>query len=266
MFSLRKYYNIHTMRYEVEGLILAGGLGRRMGSITHEQQKCLLLIEGKPIIGYILENLVSAFGSIDLKISVGFKGDDVKEWINANKPKKVKITYVADKITSAGIRAAYFGMEPFLRSPFISLTSDVLAFPEAYQNTYELFIHSQSDLSLSLSPKVTQTDSHGVGKLDGLQITEYSYPPPKDLKPEHLRDMSIYATDKRLFKMFRKYPDSETTNVSSLVAKITKEREYNITGFCHEYPWTHISYPEDLERISKWVQLREAHNLKVCPP
>lgn len=242
------------MRYEVEGIILAGGLGKRMGNITRDEQKCLLSIDGKPIIGHILDNLILAFGSIDLKISIGFKGEDVKNWIDANKPKSAKITYVADK-TEAGIKAVYLGTESFLKGSFISLTGDVLATPEVYKNTYGLFLQSQSDMILTLSPNLEEADSHGVAKLDGFTVFEYLFPPPKNLEPDHFRDMSIYVTNHRLFELFRKYPDSKIINISSLLNKLSKIDDLNITGYCHVNPWVHIGYPQDLMRAFDWVQI-----------
>lgn len=44
-----------------------------MGEITKDRQKCLLPIDGKPILIHVIENLLEAFGSVDIKIAVGFK-------------------------------------------------------------------------------------------------------------------------------------------------------------------------------------------------
>ena len=79
---------------EMEAIVLAGGYGGRMESFALERQKCLLPIEGKPVLGHVMESLVAAFGSVDLKIGIGFKGEQVIDYVNRNKPGKVTVTYV----------------------------------------------------------------------------------------------------------------------------------------------------------------------------
>ena len=41
-----------------QAIIVASGLGKRMGELTQHQPKCLLEIDGKPILEYILDDLV----------------------------------------------------------------------------------------------------------------------------------------------------------------------------------------------------------------
>ncbi len=78
----------------VEAIILAGGRGKRMGEITDNEQKCLLPIDGKPMLLFLTEQLIEAFGSVDIKIGVAYKQQRVKEFIDRNKPKKASFTYV----------------------------------------------------------------------------------------------------------------------------------------------------------------------------
>lgn len=70
------------MTKEQEVIILAGGQGSRLGELGRETQKCLLPIDGMPMLGHILDSLIDAFGSIDLKVAVSYKSDQVKRFVD----------------------------------------------------------------------------------------------------------------------------------------------------------------------------------------
>jgi len=38
------------MKPEIEAIVFAGGLGKRMGEFTRSHQKCMLQVDGKPIL------------------------------------------------------------------------------------------------------------------------------------------------------------------------------------------------------------------------
>lgn len=76
----------------MKALILAGGRGNRLESITEETNKCMLELKGKPLIEYSLDNAKAA--QVDeIIMLVGYLAEDI---INAygNSYKGVKIRYV----------------------------------------------------------------------------------------------------------------------------------------------------------------------------
>lgn len=63
----------------MRGLIVAGGLGTRLGSLTQSNNKHLLPIYDKPMIFYPLETLVSAgIKDIGIVVSGPFAGNFIK--------------------------------------------------------------------------------------------------------------------------------------------------------------------------------------------
>jgi len=76
----------------MKALILAGGRGNRLESITEENNKCILPLNGKPLIEYSLENAKTA--NVDeIIILVGYLAEDI---INTygNNYRGVKVRYV----------------------------------------------------------------------------------------------------------------------------------------------------------------------------
>lgn len=41
----------------MKGIIIAAGLGRRMGDLTKERPKCLLTVAGRTLLDHTIENL-----------------------------------------------------------------------------------------------------------------------------------------------------------------------------------------------------------------
>lgn len=61
----------------LECIILCGGLGSRLGELTSNKQKCLLDVNGKPFLQYIIDQLMS-FGLNKFIFSAGKFSDEVE--------------------------------------------------------------------------------------------------------------------------------------------------------------------------------------------
>ncbi len=239
------YYNTlsQNMKPEIEAFVLAGGRGSRMGALTERTQKCLLPIDGRPTIGHVMERLTSAFGSVDLKVAISYKGDDVREYIERNKPRKIATTYIS---VPHGLNdyGAYMAAEEYIHGIFLALPGDIIIDPKAYSQIIELFDSGNADMTTTLSPLVNIADTHPVAKIQDLQVIEYIAKAPLQLDPDHLRDLMILASSPKLFHYMRLYPNPEGY-LGSIVEKIVRNHQ-SLNGLMYESPWLHIGYPEDL--------------------
>jgi dTDP-glucose pyrophosphorylase len=62
----------------MNGLILAGGRGKRLGGASEFVNKCMLEINGKPLIEYSLDCLASQNKISKIIIVVGYRAEDIK--------------------------------------------------------------------------------------------------------------------------------------------------------------------------------------------
>lgn len=74
----------------MQGLMLAAGMGKRLGKYTNNNTKCMVEIAGKKLIDRAIEALLYA-GITKLVIVVGYKGDNL-------------VNYLKDKYTSSQIK------------------------------------------------------------------------------------------------------------------------------------------------------------------
>jgi len=73
--------------------ILAAGKGLRMRPLTEHTPKPLILVNNKPFLEYLLNNIYKA-GFDDIAIIIGYKGEQIVEWCRKN---KFKINFIEQK-------------------------------------------------------------------------------------------------------------------------------------------------------------------------
>ena len=68
----------------IQLIILCGGLGTRIKSISKEKPKILCEFEGKSYLEYLLEKVI-AYNFTDIILSAGFKGELLSEWLEKSR-------------------------------------------------------------------------------------------------------------------------------------------------------------------------------------
>ena len=77
-------------------LILAGGLGTRLKPITTEIPKPLLPVHDKTILEHNFD-LLKKYGIRHILLSIGYKGNKIKEYFGSGSKFGVNISYVDEK-------------------------------------------------------------------------------------------------------------------------------------------------------------------------
>lgn len=168
----------------VEAVILAAGVGSRMGDITGTSHKCLLhLAPGLPIIRFMLDGLASA-GISKVHVVLGHSADAVRYWLGSNCNVILNKRYAeTNSLYSLHLAQAH------IEGSFLLLNADVVAQPEIYRRLRQtpgsvLAYDSGSgsdpeemkvrlrdgklaDISKCMRPKDAHGESLGVVKFDG---------------------------------------------------------------------------------------------------
>ncbi len=80
----------------MQAIILAAGMGRRLGELTSENTKCMVPVNGKPLIDRLLTQL-SALDLQRVVIVIGYEGKKLQDHVG-NKYKNLNIEYVENPI------------------------------------------------------------------------------------------------------------------------------------------------------------------------
>ncbi len=147
----------------MKGLILAGGSGRRLRPITHKTAKQLVPIANKPILHYVIEDLVGV-GITDLGIVVGDTAKEIEKSVGDGSQWNADITYIHQK-EPLGLAHAVLISESFLgQEKFVMYLGDNM-FEDSLHEVVEDFESSSTNARLLLA-KVDNPQAFGVAELD----------------------------------------------------------------------------------------------------
>lgn len=103
----------------VKGFITAAGVGKRFGALTRARNKCLLNVEGKPLVGHILDKMQKA-GVREVVIATGFQNHQIEK-LAGHRARAVFNPF----FRVSGILASFWEARHFLEGErFLFTTSD----------------------------------------------------------------------------------------------------------------------------------------------
>jgi glucose-1-phosphate thymidylyltransferase len=70
----------------MKAIIPVAGAGTRLRPLTYTQPKALIPVAGKPLLGYLIEQL-QELGVDEFVFVIGYLGDKIEDYVNANHPK-----------------------------------------------------------------------------------------------------------------------------------------------------------------------------------
>jgi glucose-1-phosphate thymidylyltransferase len=150
----------------VRGLILAGGLGKRLRPLTHTGPKQLIPIANKPVLHYCIEDLVNA-GIKDIGVIVGYTEDrinTIKESVGDGSKWGAKITYL-EQDAPRGLAHAVWIAKDFLKNDdFVVYLGDNIL-KGGIKHFVEEFKKSDAEASILLC-KVDKPEKFGIATLD----------------------------------------------------------------------------------------------------
>ncbi len=111
----------------MQAVILAAGMGKRLKDLTKESTKCMVPVNGIPLINRVLRQLDSL--SLDrIVLVVGYKAEVLKDHISSNIRIKTPIEYVENPVydKTNNIYSLYLARDYLLRDNTLLLESDLI--------------------------------------------------------------------------------------------------------------------------------------------
>jgi NDP-sugar pyrophosphorylase family protein len=101
----------------MQAVILAGGLGTRLRSLTEKIPKALVPVAGRPFIEYQID-VFRRYGVTDLIVCVGYLGHMIEEYLGDGRRYGVSVRYGYEGENLLGTAGAVKNVERFLDSVF----------------------------------------------------------------------------------------------------------------------------------------------------
>ena len=206
-------------------LILAGGIGTRLQPITYEMPKPLITVHDKTLLEHLFD-LFKKYGIKDMIISIGYKGNKIKESLGNGRRFGVNITYV-EETKALGTAGPLRLAKQFLTDTFIVTNSDELK----ELDLMDMYLaHKESGAMATIAlATVDDPSAYGVARLQGNKILEFVEKPKRENAPSNLINSGIYILEPEVIDYI---PEGFAMLEKDVFPKLAHE------GKLHGYPFS----------------------------
>ena len=225
-----------TSRLDNYVVIMAGGLGKRLGSLTRNSPKPMINVGGKPILEIILEHCIEN-GFCNFYLSVNYLKEKIIDYFGDGSKWGVRIKYL-EETKPLGTAGSLYLLPKDLKSSFLILNGDVLT----KCNLRRLIkIHNEGSSNATVvSKEYPTTVPYGVISSEGIKVKEFVEKPTYF----HHINAGIYVIDQEIINLLS--GNSYIDMPSLLQFAIANNLEVNLHSL-HNY-WLDIGHPETLEK------------------
>ena len=223
--------------------ILAAGLGTRLKPYTDTLPKPLVPVNGKPIIGHILDQLKEA-GVQSVTVNLHHKADRMKDYLETRSDFEIHQSFEEELLDTGG--GAKKALTTLGENPFYMINGDAYCLDgpsgPALLNLTRHYNEDTMDILLMLEPVERMVLTKGVGDYD---IDAQNRPVRrKDLSGKYMF-AGFRICHPRIFK------DTPGGAFSFLTLMDKAERERRLFAHVHDGDWHHISTPGELDAVNR---------------
>lgn len=218
-------------------VIMAGGLGSRLGELTKNTPKPMLTVGGKPMLLHLLE-LFSEQGFRDFIFCVNYKKEVIQDYFKCGKKFGVKISYVEES-KRLGTAGALSLIEEPISDPFFVINADVLTRLD-FTDFLGAHLRGGNTASMCVKQHTYQVPFGVVNSNDSQEITNI------EEKPTYCFDVNagVYVLNP---EVIYKVPDNEFFDMPSLFDRLINDG-YKASVYRIDDYWIDIGRKEDLQK------------------
>ena len=220
-------------------ILMAGGLGTRLGELTKNTPKPLLKVAKKPILYTIIENFVK-YGFNNFIISVNYKSDQIKSYFKDGKDIGINIQYL-DEDKRMGTAGSLSLLSKIPQKPFFVMNADILTSID-FKNMLSFHNRHNSMATMGIREYENQIP-FGVVNTDGNTITSIVEKPIQQVAVS----AGVYILDPKSLSVIpkNKFFDMPTL-FDALIQSQKKVVAYAITDY-----WIDIGHINEYEKANK---------------
>lgn len=222
-------------------LIMAGGFGKRLGTLTIDTPKPLIEVGGQPIILHILQNL-SGLGYKNFYISVHFLGEKIKKLLGNGNEYGVEINYIEED-TPLGTAGCLYYLQKRIKDPLLMLNGDVFS-DVNFEKTFESHV-SNNNLATVVVRNHHIKNPYGTVKLHGNEVSKI------EEKPIYtsLINTGIYVISPMALFLIK---ENEKIDMPEFLMRL-KDNKHKVGVFKTDGYWIDVGQPTDLAEISRVI-------------
>ena len=219
-------------------IIMAGGLGTRLGELTKETPKPMLEVGNKPMLQHIIDMFV-LHGFTKFMLSVNFKAEVIKEYFKDGQDLGIEIKYL-EETKRLGTGGALSLVDFDLDEPFFVTNGDVITSID-YEELLEYHKKNVSSATMCVRKSSYQIP-YGVIEVDDKNnILDLKEKPKYDF----FINTGIYVLSPAVLNYV---PKDEFFDLPTLF-KILNEKNYTTKSYEISDYWIDMGNPDDYHKI-----------------
>jgi len=241
----------------MKAVILAAGMGKRLGELTKDIPKALIGVGSRPLLNHTLDNIIKV-GIKDVVIITGHMASKLKKLVSSLPNLNLDITYIHNEkyeVTN-NIYSVFLAKEKLENHNFILINSDVLFHPNILKN----LINSEKRgavLLIDFEAKLGEEEMK-VRVSDGRIIEISKKISPKNADGEYI---GIAKIDKEVSQdFFSAVEETLKIDGDKVFYEAAFQRMIDKGGIVSAestkgLPWIEVDTPDDLEKAEEVAKI-----------
>lgn len=228
-------------RLPVDAVLMAGGKGERLRPLTDKTPKPLLPINGKPIIDYIIEHIIS-YGIINISVTVNYLKEQIEEHF-AKTIDGILVNTVREPEYLGTIGGLQY-VKDIKNDTIVLMNSDAIT----DINLEEFFFHykeNDADISVAAIPYSISVP-YGILDLNGNEVQAVQEKPTYN----YYANAGIYLIKKDLLKLI---PKNQVFNATDFI-EMSISKGYKVIRFPLNGTWLDIGNPQEYQKAIELVK------------
>ncbi len=223
-----------------EFVVMAGGKGKRMGTLTKKNPKPMLKVKGKPILQHILNRAVNQ-GFENFTISVNYKKRKIRSFFEDGKKQNIKIKYI-DENKPLGTAGSLSNLKKINES-FVVINGDIIT-DINFGELIKFHETNKADATMCIRLHVYK-NPFGVVVNKGIKFSGIFEKPLN----QTFINAGVYAMNPKILKLIKKNAKMDMPDLFEL---LTRYKKRVMVYVIHE-KWIEIGNPKELKIANKII-------------
>lgn len=240
----------------MQAIILAAGMGRRLGDLTKGHTKCMVEVNGQTLIDRAIHQL-SKLNLKRLVLVVGYKGKELKEYIGNRYDDILKIEYIENPIydRTNNIYSLALAKDILCEDDSLLLESDLI-----FEDSMLEMLVNHPDPNLALVAKYETWMDGTMVRLDS-ERNIVNFVPKAAFRFE---DVSVYYKTVNIYKFSKEFSQKEYVPFLDAYSKVMGNNEY-YEQVLRVITMVHNSTLKALDiEDKKWYEIDDIQDLDIA--
>ncbi len=223
-------------------ILMVGGLGERLGSLTKDTPKPMLKVGNKSILETIVENF-KGYGYTNIVMCLNYKSEIIQDYFGDGSEFGVNIEYIVEE-KRMGTAGALSLLKDNSKEPFFVMNGDLLTNVN-FEKIHECYLLNKAQALMCVREYESQVP-YGVINIENTKIVSVEEKPTQ----KFFVNAGIYMLNPEVLKYI---PKNEFYNMTTLFEKLI-DKDKNIISFPIDGYWL------DIGRFEEYKKANEEYN------